>query len=741
VNQFTQPTAPMMTTEADAVRDEFFDLIDEKGYRKAIDTMKARYPDAPDIAFLAVGYSLWNQPGPSLPPTMEASAILNEPKFRQAAKEYPELAFFLIPNEFRDGTYSFEEARNQLDEALRTTNPGVVLEPGGTVGGRAGEYLQQQGWDQFFAIESTFKAKLKAAGVGPDQASSYAAIKARWYDKPIDQLQMTNLTWARDFATHEEPFLDEALNKLRTVSTLPIWEDTEMGKALRDYFAAADPIRKAMHDNNITALDTASAEELGLDEQYKALVADMEKRYPNTWPYLDHFWLGDDFKNVATHREDVYRRLGADENWVADVLAPWEKKWDQAGNAITNANTQTEESAAFIELNRLSLQAQRLTRGGKEVTAHKPPVAIYVQGAHPRLQGATERAVELWNQAAGFSVLKLVPDKTEGAVPIRLANEINDWYAGNFALDEEAEFTEGQVRGTKPALLDEVNLTLAHELGHALGFQHPVVGSTAEKYIPTNFKRYDPKDPSTWRVAGVGIMGNEMHKKDPDFRGLGPSPGEIAYLQQQFEEKKVLKGGLNPQDVWWQTQTRHEQADTTLRVAQKPYVFLTTFERQEILGIKTTPVVEKTFIRIAEAKVEVNKAIDNGMDTSTAWGHFDEWVKKEVLPVPGMRKAIKQAHGFGFALFRNIPKEWQGGVEGDAWKAIQEGANAIHQAFINKEFVDDETFRRVKVAFGQYIDEWKEYSPDFKDHVNELRDLSGDQLVEVLLPELWWTLI
>lgn len=563
VNQFTQPTAPTAFTEADEVRDEFFDLIEQHGYKKASKILQERYPDAPNVTMLGIGYSLWNQEGPSIPPTLEASAILSTPEFEKAAKEYPELAFFLIPNEFRDGTYDYEEARRQLDSTLRVVNPGIVMQGDRVTGGRAAEYLRNQGWEEFYTIESTFRAKLKATGTSEGD-QGYEALKERWRDRPLEQLQKQNLIWANDYQLHEVPFLDETLNKLRTVMDLPIWRDTEMGKALHDYFAVADPMRQTMYDNNITALDTASAEELGLDKQYKDLTTMLEERYPNTWPYLERYWLGDDFKNIDTHRDDVLKRVGADTQWVKKVLTPWEQRWNAAGRRITDADTQTEESAAFLELNRLSLQAQRL--------------------------------------------------------------------------------------------------------------------------------------------------------------GSGP-------------------GGINPQELWWETQTLHEQSDTRMRVAQKPYVFLTTFERRNILGIETSNAVEKAFITIGEAKVTVNRAIDNGADASTVWGKFDDWVKKEIYPVPGMRKAIKQAHGFGFALFRNIPKEWQQGTEGDAWKAIKQAANNIHEAFRGAEFVDDEEFRKVQVVFGEYISQWEDYSPDFKDHVNYLREISGDQLNEVLMPELWWILI
>src|SRR3990167_3365909 len=143
----------------------------------------------------------------------------------------------------------------------------------------------------------------------------------------------------------------------------------------------------------------------------------------------------------------------------------------------------------------------------------------------------------MWNDSAGFTVLEIVPDGTDGAVPIRLANERNQWYAGmDTEIDEEAEYTglteaigSGQVRGTRAAFLNEAQLTLAHELGHAIGLFHPFPTATSERYVPANEQRVgraiDAGDPRGWRVAPVGLMGNQMRPNSPDFRGLGPSPG------------------------------------------------------------------------------------------------------------------------------------------------------------------------------------------------------------------------
>jgi hypothetical protein len=574
LNQFVQPTSPMPVTESNQIRDEMFDLVDEHGFKKAVKMMQEKYPDSPNITMLAIGYSLWNQPGPSIPPTTEATAILNAPGIAEAARRYPEMAFFLIPSEFRNGTYDFEAARQQLDEALRTVNPAVVvsqsralggLEYGpGASGGRAFEYLRTQGWEQFFTIESTFKAKLKANGDPKEGTGPYDALRETWFDRPVNTLQKNNYAWAADYGQHDEPFLDEALAKLRVVSDTPIWRDTEMGKALREYFAVTDPMRQIMYDHNISSLDTASAEERGLDKQYKDLVAGLEERYPDVWPYLDKYWLGKDFQAVNVRRDTVLAKVGADETWISETFDPWTDKRKAVSNRINNAQTQTELSAAYLDLNRLSIRAEHLSTG---------------------------------------------------------------------------------------------------------------------------------------------------------------------------------PGGLNPEDIWWQTMTEHEQNDTRMRVAQKPYVFLTSFERHTILGIKSPPRIEDAFIRIAEAKVAVNEAIDGGADTGDTWGQFDKWVKDEIMPIPGMPKAIRQAHRPGYTLFQNIPKEWMQGSEGDAWKAIRAGAVNTLEAFRDAEFVDDSEFRQVRVAFGEYIHEWSKYSPDFKDHVNYLQSISQDQLGDILMPELWWTLI
>lgn len=171
------------------------------------------------------------------------------------------------------------------------------------------------------------------------------------------------------------------------------------------------------------------------------------------------------------------------------------------------------------------------------------PIKVFVRGAHPSITEALQHAVQMWNDAVGTAVLQIAPPGTEDAVPIRVANLKNHWYdwgvSDKFAPDEEAETTgltgstDTEIHGTRPALRNEESLTLAHELGHVLGLFHPFPTSTAERYIPASYARVRKfiKEPWAWKVAPVGIMGNQMDPASPDFRGRGPSHGEVTYLR------------------------------------------------------------------------------------------------------------------------------------------------------------------------------------------------------------------
>lgn len=252
----------------------------------------------------------------------------------------------------------------------------------------------------------------------------------------------------------------------------------------------------------------------GSDEYYAAQDAYL-RSHPAAWPY-----------SVGAHdAPDGYKY---DPETYSDL--PTMDPNDYVDKALGSVHYWADDAPKDAEGNPTKPVLARVT---------KPAVGIYVQGGHPELQGVLERAAEMWNSSVGATVLKVVPDGTEGATPIRLANDRNQWYQ-NMEADEEAEFTEGEVRGTRTALLNEVDLTLAHEIGHALGLYHPATTSTAEHYVPATealiekWMEQNPHDPNVWQVAPVGLMGNEMNDQSSDFRGLGPSEGEIEWLRKQF---------------------------------------------------------------------------------------------------------------------------------------------------------------------------------------------------------------
>ncbi len=588
VSGMLSATAPHILTEADRARDTLFSLMDSMPYDEALAEIRRLYPDSPDIELLAIGYSLWTQGGPSFPPTMEAGVILSDPRTAAAAKQYPEMAFFLVPEEFRNGEYDYNAASEQLATGMRELNPPIVMLGDQLIGGRAYDLFRRQGWDEYFAIQDGFARVLMAHGV-MEGDTGYEGLKDLYLDKPLANLTAHNLPFANDYNLHDTTFTDLNLAKLRKLATLPVWRDTMMAKAILDYNKERDDIFGIMFKNNINGLQAAGeytrdAVRLGLDVRWEGLLTDLEGRYGDTWNYLWNFWLKGDLQDVDTRGEKLVQRAvmavmepstpveqieSQAQSYLDDYLTPWEQEWRSTGDAIDAAKGDTEKSAAFLARARLSMKAMKIAR----------------------------------------------------------------------------------------------------------------------------------------------------------------------------------ETGINPQDLWWQGLKPTEKEEYQLRAAMRPYVFLSAFERRTELGFNTSAAVEKAFLVIAEAKLAVNEAIDNGADSADTWAQFDKWVKTEILPIKGMPREVERAHAFGYSLFKTLPGQWREGTEGEAWDAMQNAAENIRAAFLSTgsatadPYVSSADFRAVKVALEDYVREWADYSPEFKDHVEYLQDLSSDTLVALLMPELWWVTI
>jgi hypothetical protein len=201
--------------------------------------------------------------------------------------------------------------------------------------------------------------------------------------------------------------------------------------------------------------------------------------------------------------------------------------------------------------------------------------------------------------------------------------------------------------------------------------------------------------------------------------------------------------GFNPQEERWQELNRDQKQQERLEMSMKPYVFMSPWERRK-LRIATSEATEELWASVEQMKLEVYESIDANPNTDPRvfWDQYNIEIEKIMKENPVFAREIRRNQTWAMALFKTLPqvhKRWfDEGREADAWRELQILTEGIHDVFHNAEFVDEDEYRRVRNYVGEWIDEWRDWSPSFDKHYAYLQGLAGESLLDLFVPEFWW---
>ena len=689
------PAAPTIDWPQKDIKDEYFRRIDEQGFDEANAWLKETYPDRPDIIMLGIAHTTWNKDSPAIPSNEIVQAILAVPEFEQASKQFPEFTYMLIPAIAEEAGFDYNAYLLQIAEGSRNSRMPEA---------RVTDLHERQGWDAYYRIQEGFYAEVDRLGA-EEGDEAWNALDAQ-RDADLRELREGNPPWAADYAqvTIFDPDLHRHLRMAREMlAASPLLAQTDVGQGFAEYLAGRDPIADTMKQYDITGLDTAGARLLKLPEQYATLVEEVQARHPRFAPFYD-LWFRNDLQRVeVTDRTEYLLDLP---RGAPKILAEWRKEWNDRRDRLYNPDNDVDQARAGAAVRQWSLRAEQLGRkygvNPQEVwwnsmteaertrerlqTATTPYVflsqfdrrtvlgietdvavlRVYVGDA--RLVNAAQQAAAIWNDALGTETVRIV-EKPDGAVPIEIQPR-----PGKFA---DAEYSEGKIVGNVGGLQDPV--TLAHELGHALGLPHAGPGSTDEKFVP-------------WRsiddtVPAVGLMGT-----DEGQRQAGPTAGELASVRRTF--------GLQTEQDWLKAARRRIQLEADLREA-------------ELTGEEKGPIYDR----------------------------YDAYLRSLGKDNPEFARELQRSQDFGYALFQVLPSTWTEGdtAAAEGWRQVQRTMRELNNAMVEKEINSyDDVYARAKIVIEDWIAEWKDYSHKFKAQWEYLDSLADGTLVDVLMPSVFF---
>lgn len=216
------------------------------------------------------------------------------------------------------------------------------------------------------------------------------------------------------------------------------------------------------------------------------------------------------------------------------------------------------------------------------------------------------------------------------------------------------------------------------------------------------------------------------------------------YSEQHSKTNDPFDPRVNPQMRWWEGLSESEKAETALRRATTPYVFLSAFDREVVLGVETNPENEYTWSRIEERKLQVYRNIDRDPEHERKyWEEYNTWLDAFLGDHPEFRSEVDRNTTWGWALWKVMgtypgTKTWTQGMEGKCWKALRYYTRQVRGLFEDDGFIDDVEMAKVRNVYDEFIEDLFSFSKDFKDHYFLLQDIGGDPLEEVFVPQYWW---
>ena len=185
-----------------------------------------------------------------------------------------------------------------------------------------------------------------------------------------------------------------------------------------------------------------------------------------------------------------------------------------------------------------------------------------------------------------------------------------------------------------------------------------------------------------------------------------------------------------------------ERREIRLSTAVKPYVFLTAFERREILGVETSDEVEDRVDRDRPGPVETERASPSNPERQGRSCGTSTTVRREHAfdTSPACRRNGQRNRNWTWGLENNDARRL-----GSAVRRAMRGrtCSSSHTTSVRRSTRRTtwmtRSSSRVKNLMFDYIDELKQYDPNFKDHYNLLEGLGyGPGLIDTFIDPYWY---
>lgn len=212
-------------------------------------------------------------------------------------------------------------------------------------------------------------------------------------------------------------------------------------------------------------------------------------------------------------------------------------------------------------------------------------------------------------------------------------------------------------------------------------------------------------------------------------------------------------GNDNPLIFWWKTRPQYEKDQYTASVISRPYLFLSRFEREEILGEKTDDQAEGYWMEVGKFDhyIAQYKQQHPNYDGSVVGGFYDDrdrMIRYFAKQSSTFATQVAHANEWGYSFFTKGGYIEKDGRDGEAWRSFQESLRDVQRVVVDNDLHGDTDFGAKKewyltakhrlLGLVEYL---KDYSPGFADDWKTLEASSpGPDLLDEFMPDIYYPL-
>lgn len=237
------------------------------------------------------------------------------------------------------------------------------------------------------------------------------------------------------------------------------------------------------------------------------------------------------------------------------------------------------------------------------------------------------------------------------------------------------------------------------------------------------------------------------------FKAAGVAKDEAWLALREFTDHvfKDQPANMNPILVGWKSMREDEKDSLRRSLIGRPYIFMSRFDREVVLGEKTDNATEATWDAYARARLEIvrRKEADPKMTTGSLYEALDEQMAQMASKNPVLAAQLRHANDWTYVFNQTSSFLKSDNAAAPFWRGFMKAVSTVQARANAQELHGDQDFDRDKAAlYASYRDALDDYrkllgeqSVDFRNQWQQLEEENElDDLIEDFVPSFYFPL-